>query len=128
MSSTCAYNMVNFGPLTAAICLRVWDTPANFNGFCVLAALLHGTLVVGVCQAAAFVTEGATYIRQGGHHVHILVLWLMCFCNQWLLQKAEHCFLTDSIAWLLLHLTFDTDGVGDTVVENSSIFFLIRMH
>ena len=38
--------MVNFGPLTAETCWRVWDTPANFNGFRVLAALLHGTLSV----------------------------------------------------------------------------------
>ena len=43
-----SYNMVNVGPLTAEICWRVWGTPANFNGFRVLAALLHGTLVVGV--------------------------------------------------------------------------------
>ena len=43
-------NMVNFGPLAAGIGLLVWDTPANFNGFCVLAALLHGTVVVGVSQ------------------------------------------------------------------------------
>ena len=42
--------MVNFGLLTAEICWRVWGTPANFNGFRVLAALLHGTLVVGVSQ------------------------------------------------------------------------------
>jgi len=28
----------------------VWGTPGNFNGFHVLAALLHGTLVVGVSQ------------------------------------------------------------------------------
>jgi len=34
-----------------------------------LAALLHGTLVVGVSQALRRWTEGATYIRQGGHHV-----------------------------------------------------------
>jgi len=27
-----------------------YGTPANFNRFCVLAALLHGTLVVGICQ------------------------------------------------------------------------------
>jgi len=27
---------------------RVWGTPADFNGFRVLAALLHGTLAVGV--------------------------------------------------------------------------------
>ena len=47
---TCAHNMVNFNLLTADICWRVWGTPANFNGFRVLAALLHGTLVVGVSQ------------------------------------------------------------------------------
>jgi len=35
-------NMVNFGLLTAEICWRVWGTPAKFNGFRVLAALLHG--------------------------------------------------------------------------------------
>jgi len=30
-----------------------WCTPAHFNGFRVLAALLHGTVVVGVSQTAA---------------------------------------------------------------------------
>jgi len=40
--STCPYNMVNFGPLVAEILSFVWGTPANFNGFRVLAALLHG--------------------------------------------------------------------------------------
>jgi len=66
---TCPYNMVNFGPLAAEVGSLVWDTPANFNGFRVLAALLHGTLVVGVSQTSRRWTEGATYIRQGGHHV-----------------------------------------------------------
>jgi len=33
--------MVNFGPLAAEIGLPVWGTPANFNGFRVLASLLH---------------------------------------------------------------------------------------
>ena len=46
--------MVNFGPLAAEIVSLVWGTPANFNEFRVLAALLHGTLVVGVSQTAAF--------------------------------------------------------------------------
>jgi len=50
ISSTCPHNMVNVGPLAAEIVLLVWGTPANFNGFRVLAALLHGTLVVGVSQ------------------------------------------------------------------------------
>jgi len=40
--------MVKFDPLTAEIDWRVWCTPANFNGFLVLAALVHGTLVVGI--------------------------------------------------------------------------------
>jgi len=37
--------MANFGQLTAENGAGVWDTPANFKGFCVLAALLHGTSV-----------------------------------------------------------------------------------
>jgi len=57
------------GPLAAEIGPVVWGTPADFNGFRVLPALLHGTLVVGVSQTLRRWTEGATYIRQGGHHV-----------------------------------------------------------
>jgi len=53
-SSTYPHNMANFGPLTAEIGSGVWDTRANFNRFRVWAALLHGTLVVGVSQTAAF--------------------------------------------------------------------------
>jgi len=53
VSPTCPHSTVNFGPLAAEICWRVWGTPANFNGFCILASLLHGTLVVGVSQIAA---------------------------------------------------------------------------
>jgi len=37
-SSTCPHNMANFGPLAAEI---GWGTPANFNWFRILAALLH---------------------------------------------------------------------------------------
>jgi len=47
---TCLHNMVNFSLLAAEICWRVWGTPANFNWFSVLAALLNGTVVVGVSQ------------------------------------------------------------------------------
>jgi len=61
--------MGNFRPLMAEIGSGVWGTPANFNGFLILAALLHGTLVVGVSQTLRRWTEGATYIWQGGHHV-----------------------------------------------------------
>jgi len=68
-SFACPLTMVNFGALTAEIHSGVWGTPANFNGFRVLAALLHGTLVVSVSQTLRRWTEGAIYIRQGGHHV-----------------------------------------------------------
>jgi len=44
------HNMVKFGPLAADIGQVVWGTPANFNGFRVLASLLHSNLVVGVSQ------------------------------------------------------------------------------
>jgi len=73
--------MVNFGPLTAEICWRVWGTPANFNRFRVLAALLHGTLVVGVSQTLRRWTDDATYIRRAaitldiGPHSSCKVIW-----------------------------------------------------
>jgi len=41
ISSTSFLNMVNFSPPTAEIGSGVWGTPANFNGFCVLASLLQ---------------------------------------------------------------------------------------
>jgi len=78
MSSTCFHNMVNFGLLAAEIGPVVWGTPANFNGFRVLAALLHGTPVLGFSQTLRRWTEGATYIRQGRPSrwalAHILVI------------------------------------------------------
>jgi len=61
--------MVNFGPLLAEICWRVWGTPTNYNGFRVLAALLNSTVVVGVSQTLQRCTDGTTYIRQGSHHI-----------------------------------------------------------
>jgi len=42
--------MANFGPLPAEIDPVVWGTPAHFNGFRVLAALLHDRQVETVSQ------------------------------------------------------------------------------
>jgi len=61
ISSRCPRNMVNFGLLVAEIISLVWGNPANFNAFRVLAALLHGTLVVGFSQTAAL---------NRGRHLH----------------------------------------------------------
>jgi len=69
ISSRCPHNMVNFGPLAAEIDPVVWGIPANLKGFRLLAALLHGTPVVGGSQTLRPWTECATYVRQGDHHV-----------------------------------------------------------
>jgi len=50
ISCRCPYNMVNFGPLMAEIDWRVWGTQSYFNGYRILAALLHGSQVVGISQ------------------------------------------------------------------------------
>jgi len=57
--------MANFVPLTAEIGSGVGGTSANFNGFHVLATLLHGTQVVGVSQTAALSRMPCTFCRAG---------------------------------------------------------------
>jgi len=92
--------MVNFGPLAAETDPVIWGTPANFNVFRVLAALLHGTLGVGVSQTLRRRTEGATYIRQGGHHVGHWPTFLVssCFFLSFFMvalwNKADHSIFT----------------------------------
>ena len=76
--------MVNFGPLAAEIVSLVWGTKGNFNGFRVLAALLHGTLVVDVSQTAAL--NRGRHLYSAGRPLrwalaHILV-WLILFYNE----------------------------------------------
>jgi len=71
--------MVNFGSLATEIGLVVWGTPANFNGFRVLAVLLHGTLIVGVSQTLRHWAQGACHLHSAGRPsswalAHILVL------------------------------------------------------
>ena len=87
-------NMVNFGLLTPEICWRVWGTPANFNWIRVLATLLHGTLVVSVSQTLRRWTEGATYIRQGGHHAGhwpTFYFYIVSLCNIYMFIMAALC-------------------------------------
>ena len=79
ISSTCPDNMVNFGPLAAKIVSLVWGTPTNFNGFRVLAALLHGTPVVGVSQ---------TLRPSRWALAHILVFLFFCVCHSFLVFFA----------------------------------------
>jgi len=71
--------MVNLsiGLLVAEIVSLVWGTPANFNWFRVLAALLHGTLVIGVSKNFAVLNKGRHLYSAGQITwalAHILVL------------------------------------------------------
>jgi len=78
MSSTCLHNMVNFGPLAAEIDPVVWGTHANFNWFRILAALLHGILVVGVSQTAAL--NRGRHLCSAGRPS----LWALAHISSWL--------------------------------------------
>jgi len=89
---TCPHNMVNFGLLAAEIVSLVWGTPGNFNGFRVLAALLHCTLVVGVSQTAAF--NRGRHLYSAGRPsrlalAHILVS--VFFLTQWQVCGSGSC-------------------------------------
>ena len=64
-SSTCHHNMANFGPLTAEIGSGVCGTPANFNWFRILAALLNGTLVVGIRAKLCALNSGCHLYSAG---------------------------------------------------------------
>ena len=99
ISSTCLHNMVNFGPLAAEIVSLVWGTPANFNGFRILAALLHGTPVVGVSQTAAL-NRGRHLYSAGRPSSWALAHILVHF-------SLLHRIASGSQMWrILLHLVF----------------------
>ena len=86
ISPTCPYNMVNFGRLAAEIVSLDWGTPANFNGFRVLAALLQTTLLVGVTQTAA--------LNRGRH------LYSAGWPSPWALAHiSSYKYSTDYKAW-----------------------------
>jgi len=63
ISSACPHNMVNFGPLAAETCWRVWGTPANFKGFCVVASLLQRRRSPEANQCLAVSWAGTLYIH-----------------------------------------------------------------
>jgi len=84
ISSICPHNMVNFGPLAAEIVSLVWGTPGNFIGFRVLAALLHGTLVVGISQTAALNRGRHLYSARRPSRWQwptFLVVFVLCCCT-----------------------------------------------
>jgi len=78
--------MVNFGPLAAEIFWRVWGTPANFNGFYVLAALLHQYVGLVVAE------NGAQFLRHQIAPEHISMISSTAFSigrHPWLSHWAS---------------------------------------
>ena len=84
ISPTCPYNMVNFSLLAAEIISLVWGTQLISTGFASWQRYCTATLRRW--------TDGATCIRQGGHHVGhwptFLVLWCIAIlqhmkCFNW---------------------------------------------
>jgi len=91
ISSTCLHNMVTFSPLAAEIISLVWGARSNFNGFRVLASLLHGTLVLsaklcGVEQRAPSIFGRAAITLGIGSHSS----WCNVDCFVCLLQLMLH--------------------------------------
>ena len=122
-SSTCPHNMVNFGLLTAEICWRVWDTPASFNGFRILAALLHGTLVVCVSHTLQRWTDGATYSAGRPSRwalAHILVSVIRYHLQVYYGPRLKCFTLACNMKWILLFLI--------TKVNLSVSLLLYRVH
>ena len=105
ISSKCPHNMMNFGPVAAESVSLVWGTQANFNWFRVLAALLHGTLVVGVSQTAAF--NRGRHLYSAGRpsrwalaHISSLVYFLLICHPRSTINELRHrryCEKTNSI-------------------------------
>jgi len=70
MSSTCPHNMVNFGPLAAEICWRIWGTPAN-QWVSRVGSVTARVFVRFQCSVSAklYGIEQRAPPGQGGHHV-----------------------------------------------------------
>jgi len=82
--------MANFGPLAAENGSVVLDTPANFNGFRLLAALQHGTLVVEVSQTL----------------------------RRWLLNRGRHLYSTwRPSRWALAHILVLVVSLAHVVLQ-----------
>jgi len=114
--------MLKFGPLAAEIVSLVKGTPANFNGFRVLAALLHGSLVVGVSQTAAL---------NRGRHLYSAGRASRWALAQILVSSFSVIFYRDSVRWTKQRFSFrivsrtsynrsfSSGGVNDRVEKSS---------
>jgi len=97
--------MMNLGALAAEIVSLFWGTPANFNGFRVLAALLHS-------QTAAL--NRGRHLYSAGQPSR----WALAHISSSLCGKGQYKYKLIFKGWY-------GDGAGKTTDENSSVFSLI---
>jgi len=92
MSCTCPYNMAVW-PTSG------WDRsgslghPCKFHRVSHLGSITAWHLVVGVSQTLRRWTEGATYVRQGDHHVGHWPTFLVDQCSDWPATQAVQCHI-----------------------------------
>ena len=118
--------MVNFGSLAAEIDLPVCGTPANFNGFHFLAALLHGSQVVSVSQTAAF--NRGRHLCSAGRPSHWALAHILicsfgsfyckgCYILGW---KAGWKLRVGLRGWRSLRIRVSVSGKNDSVTRLGS--------
>jgi len=98
---TSPYNMVSFGPLTAEIILLVWGTPANFNGFRVLASLLQRCRSPEANQTVYNVWPSPGLV----HHIHFRGLLPRALAAWWNFARCNIHFTFKSCILLYWHIT-----------------------
>jgi len=81
--------MVNFGPLATEIDPVVWGTPANFNEFHVLVALLHGIYSSGRQPNFAALNRGRHLCSAWWPSRWVLAHILLCFFHCYLHSKRK---------------------------------------
>jgi len=135
ISSTCPHNMVNFGPLAAEIDWGFLGTPTNFNGFRVLAPLLHVTPVVGVSQTCGLQQRtppifgwAAITLGMGPHSSHLCFSQpMLCGWRRYKMHKAS-VMVIDTKLWFDIcgHLLWPP-SVADTdfILLPCGFFFLL---
>ena len=109
-SSTCPYNMLDFGRLVAEILSLVWGTPANFNWFLVLAVLLQRRRSMEVNQTLHDLSSSPGLV----HHINIF--GGSCLMTEFCQVENSICMqvLCSRILAALLHGT-RVVGVSDTL-------------
>ena len=112
--------MVNFGQLVAEVGLSVWGTQANFNGFHVMAVLLHGSQEVSIklcsVEQRAPPMFGRVTITLGiGPHFQLMI---MNRANISTIELTEQSKLPDSDSKCRGRLTRDC-GLGGRLSADS---------